>query len=91
MASIALIYGIMLAGIIALCVQRHLQDNREAVAIPAIPASRKHIRITHNALSGGKITYYNEAGRKVTSRRTESSLDLYRFIASARSKGYRTI
>ncbi len=92
MNDLLIIYGTMFAGIATLCFQRHMQDKRaNAAPAPAIPSSRKHCRITYGALSGGKVTYYNEAGRKVTSRRTESSADLYRLIRLARSKGYRTI
>jgi len=92
MASLLIIYGTMFAGIAFLVLQTELQRSKaRKVAAVAPKVSRKHCRITYGAISGGKVTYYNEAGRKVTSHRTESSADLYRLIRQARAKGYRTI
>ena len=62
---------------------------RKAPAAHDMPMSYKHIR-THYVCEGYpcKVTYYNHAGRKVTTREYPSNR-YHAVIASARAKGYR--
>jgi hypothetical protein len=54
-----------------------------------MPRSKKHIRTTHG-FDYAKITYYNHAGKKVTSRRIDYK-DIVRIKNNARKLGYQAI
>lgn len=62
--------------------------SRKPAPCPAnMPRSRKHVRVTHWTFDS-VITYYDHAGRKVTSRRVNTR-DVARLKVNARKLGYK--
>lgn len=72
----------------ALVATRHVA-REEADQVARI-ASRKHVRIAYWG-DGYRFTYYNAAGRKVTSRKGVAASDVARLRKLAHAKGYSSI